>query len=147
MQSFPVLKALSGSQKVIKIFGFGLDKRQAVILIGAVLLYYFLYKQVSGFIALSTAQGVILFSPLIIAAFVLAFGMYDGRHLDWWIVRKWTNYLRPGTLVYRKRRPGRKQAVRDSVQAALPAEEIVWDMLKTSNGEYIIAFEVQPVNL
>jgi drug/metabolite transporter (DMT)-like permease len=81
MVRFPVLKALSGSQKVFKLFGVGLDRRQGLILLGSVFCYWLLYKQLSKVISLTTPQAVVLFAPLVVLAVAVAFVRHERRHL------------------------------------------------------------------
>jgi cellulose biosynthesis protein BcsQ len=144
--NFPVLKADSGG-KSFKIFGLAVDKRQGFIIIGSFFVYWLLYRQVSKLLPLSTLQAAILFAPFMIASLVLAFVKADGRHLDWWIRRKWVNGLRPKVLFWRRENNRAKKPLRDSVQEALPFERILWEMIRTRDGEYALVFEIQPINL
>lgn len=99
---FPILKALSGSQKVFKLLGVGLDKRQGLIVLSSVFVYWLLYRQLSQVIALTTAQAIVLFAPLVLAALAIAFVRHDGYHLDWWIQIKTRNFLRPDVLLWKR---------------------------------------------
>ncbi len=146
MYRFPILKALSGEQKVFKLFVIGLDKRQGVIVVVSVFGYWMAYKQLTKVVPLTTAQALVLFGPLFFLALFVAFVKYDGRHFDWWMERKITNAMRPKKLLWRRSRAGRKP-LRDSVQEALPAEKIYWEMLRSRDGTYLICLEVQPVSL
>ena len=82
MYRFPILKALSGEQKVFKLFGIGLDKRQGVIVVASVFGYWMAYKQLTKVVPLSAAQALVLFGPLFFLALCVAFVKYDGRHFD-----------------------------------------------------------------
>lgn len=146
MLNFPVLKMDSGG-KSFKIFGLAVDKRQGFIIIGSFFGYWLLYRQVSKALSLSPVQAAILFAPFLIAALALAFLKADGRHLDWWLHRKWVNGLRPRVLFWRKENNRSKKPLRDSVQEALPFERILWEMIRTRDGEYALVFEIQPINL
>ncbi len=117
MVRFPILKALSGSQKVFKLLGVGLDKRQGLIVLSSVFVYWLLYRQLSGLVALTTAQAVVLFAPLVVGALAIAFVRHDGYHLDWWIQMKARNYLRPNVLFWR-RSPKPAPSVRRAEAAA-----------------------------
>ena len=147
MQRFPVLKALSGSQKVFKLGPFAMDKRQGFIMLGAVFGYWLLYKQIAKLVPLSTFQAAALFAPLLLLAFVLAFVKYDGRHLDWWLQMKWRSHMRSKRLLWKRRHPCSRRPLRDSIQEALPAERILWEMLRCKDGTYVLVFKVEPVSL
>lgn len=155
MPRFPVLKALSGSQKVFKLLGVGLDRRQGLILMGAIFCYWLLYKQLAKVIALTTPQAVVLFAPLVALALAVAFVRHERRHLDWWAQMKLKNRLREDVLLWKRTPPGnplgnpsgRKKPLRDSIQEALGVDRLLWEMLRTEDGTYLLVFEVEPVAL
>lgn len=149
MNRFPIMKGLSGDQKVAKLLGVGLDKRQIVILVCTVFGYWLLYKQIAKLISLTTPQALVLFSPLVVMALAVAFIRYDGRHLDWWAQKKVSNAMKPKVLKWVGSRGGARdpKALRNSIQAILPAEKILWEMVRVTDGTYVIIFEVRPVNL
>lgn len=151
MPRFPVLKALSGSQKVFKLLGVGLDRRQGLILLGSIFCYWLLYKQLSKVILLTTPQAVVLFAPLVVLAVAVAFVRHERRHLDWWAQMKLRNHMREEVLLWKRTTPGspsgQKRPLRDSIQEALGADRILWEMLRTKDGAYLLVFEVEPVAL
>ena len=149
MHRFPILKGISGDQKVAKVLGVGLDKRQIIVLVGALFAFWLLYKQLSRLLPMTTAQAFVAFAPLALLAIVVAFVTHDGRHVDWWVLKKTENRMKPRILKWIKKHPGgkNKKTLRESIQEALPSERILWEMLRTDDGRYLIAFEARPVSL
>lgn len=146
MIRFPLPKALSEGQKLFRVGPIALDKRQAIILLGTLLGYTVVYKQLVRLVHLSPAQAAVIFAPVLVFAVVIAFVPYDGRHLDWWIQRKVSNMLKPRKLLWRHKPKGRKP-LRDSIQEALPAETLYWETCRTRDGSYVMVFEIEPVAL
>ncbi|HET6346692.1 MAG TPA: hypothetical protein VFH51_17290, partial [Myxococcota bacterium] len=140
---------MSADQKVAKILGVALDKRQIVVLVGALFAFWLLYKQLSRLLPMTTAQAFVAFAPLALLAIVVAFVTHDGRHVDWWVLKKTENRMKPRVLKWIKKHPGgkNKKTLRESIQEALPSERILWEMLRTDDGRYLIAFEARPVSL
>ena len=108
MHRFPILKGISGDQKVAKVLGVGLDKRQIIVLVGALFAFWLLYKQLSRLLPMTTAQAFVAFAPLALLAIVVAFVTHDGRHVDWWVLKKTENRMKPRVLKWIKKRPGGK---------------------------------------
>lgn len=170
MDRFPI-KTISDGHKNFKIFGIAVDKRQGMILGGTVLGYWALYQHVIvTTFKTTTPQAIVAFVPLLLLALAFAFVKLDGRHLSFWAQKKTQNKLRPKVLKWKRRGPdhasaapagpGRKKGrkrrgkkkpnpkpVRDSVQEALPAEQIFWEMIRLKDGTYVMVLEVKPVSL
>jgi len=142
-----VLKALKDGHKLYTVFGlFSLDKRQTVIFLGTVVALMLFYEHLSSEIGLNAKQSLVLFGPLVALSVLFAFGRIDGKAIDYWGQHKLESLLKPRALRWRRAPKGGRD-VRDSVQAALPTERFLWEMLRTVDGTYLIALEVEPFNL
>jgi len=97
----PIPKGLTEEQKVFKIGPVLLDKRQLFIVVGSAFAYYLLYKQVYKVLPLTGAEAVLAFSPLMLLALFFAFARHDGRHMDFWLVRKVQNAFSPEVYLYK----------------------------------------------
>jgi len=150
-QRFPIPKSLQGDQKVFKAGPFTFDKRQGLIVMITFFLYWLAYKQLVKIVPLSTADALILFGPFVVLALAVAFVKHDGRHLDFYVQKKWSNSMKPKTLLWRRPGPRKgkppKKPLRDSIQEALGVDRFFWEMLRTEDGDYLIAIEVEPVAL
>lgn len=99
-------------------------------------------------LGLDRTTAAIAFSWIVPLAVVFAFVRVEGRHLDFWLSRKYISATRPEVL--RHTQPDASdptQSLRDSVQRAIPAEEFHYEMLRCKDGTYLMAFEVEPLGL
>ena len=148
MISEPVLKDLEGAKKTHKIAGVALETRQGVILGGMFVVYSLICYYLAGLFGIDTTTAAIAFCWVVPLAFVFAFFRHDGRHLDFWLARKYLSVTRPDVLVQTQSDPDDPtRSLRNSVQRALPAERFWWEMLGCKDGTYLVAFEVEPVGL
>ena len=145
MISEPVLKDLEGAKKTHKIAGVALETRQGVILGATFVVYSLICYYLAGLFGIDTTIAALAFCWVVPLAFVFAFFRHDGRHLDFWLARKYLAMTRPDVMV--QTQPDPTKALRNSVQRALPAERFWWEMLGCKDGTYLVAFEVEPVGL
>lgn len=144
----PVLKDLAGANKTHKFGPIALETRQGAILAGTFVGYSLISYYLAGWLGLSTNGAALAFSWVLPLAVIFAFFKKDGRHLDWWLEKKWLSATRPKVLFFKRRDPAQpEKPVRDSIQEALPAERFYWEMLRCKDGTYLVAFEVTPVAL
>jgi hypothetical protein len=143
--SEPVLKDLEGAKKTHKIAGVALETRQGVILGATFVVYSLICYYLAGLFGIDTTIAALAFCWVVPLAFVFAFFRHDGRHLDFWLARKYLAMTRPDVMV--QTQPDPTKALRNSVQRALPAERFWWEMLGCKDGTYLVAFEVEPVGL
>ena len=144
----PVVKDLAGARKTTKIGPVAVETRQAAILAATLVAYATFCYYAAGIFSLSTEKAAVLLSPLIPVALLFAFYTKGGYHLDFLVERKIVNAKRPATLFKRPPDPERGwRSLRDAVQRFLPAERFYWEMLRTEDGTYVVAFRVVPKNL
>lgn len=144
----PVVKDLAGAGKTTKIGPIAVETRQAAILAATLVAYATFCYYAAGLFGLSTERAAVLLSPLIPVALLFAFYTKGGYHLDFILERKLVNAKRPVTLFKRPLdREGGWRSLRDAVQRFLPAERFYWEMLRTEDGTYVVAFRVVPKNL
>ena len=143
---FTIPKELSKEPKLFRVGPISLDKRQSVILLGTVLGYTFGYQHINNMLSLNSTQALVLFLPTVLIALAVAFLRVDGRHPDWWVKKKIQNALRPSVLRWRRRGPDDKP-LRDAIQEFLPADRLMWEMMRTDDGTYLMVLEIEPVSL
>lgn len=148
MISEPVLKDLQGAKKTHKLAGVALETRQGVILGAAFVAYSLVCYYLADLLGLEPKTAAIAFSWVVPLAAVFAFAKVDGRHLDFWLARKYVSATRPDILYHTQSDlSDPTRSLRDSVQRALPAEEFHYETLRCKDGTYLMAFEVDPVGL
>lgn len=143
---FTIPKELSKEPKLFRVGPFSLDKRQSAILLGTVLGYTFGYQHINKMFSLNSTQTLVLFVPIVLIALAAAFLRVDGRHPDWWVKKKIKNAWRPSVLRWRRRGPSDKP-LRDAIQELLPADRLMWEMMRTDDGTYLMVLEIEPVSL
>lgn len=148
MISEPVLKDLQGAKKTHKLAGIALETRQGVILGAAFVVYSLVCYYLADLLGLNPGTAAIAFSWIVPLAAAFAFIKVDGRHLDFWLTRKYISATRPDVLYHTQPEVANPtHSLRDSVQRAIPAEEFHYEMLRCKDGVYLMAFEVEPVGL
>ncbi|MDN5697994.1 MAG: hypothetical protein L0G70_08490, partial [Rubrobacter sp.] len=130
---------------IVSIVGFlELTAGRAVTAGGAIVAFYLMCIYVSPLVGLEGYMWAIL-SPFAAFTVLVAVLKPGGHYLEWWILRKIENLFRPSVLLFRRREADNPlKKVRDSVQDALPIEDIEWNWIKAEDGTRLIVFRVEP---
>lgn len=144
----PVVRALKDENKIGALFGLiAIDKRQLLVMIGCLFGCFMLFGALNPIFHLNAVQNLLVFGPLVSLVFFLSFIKIDGRYIDFWARKAVSRALKPNKFRWRKRPPGEQRHVRDAVQAVIPADQILWQMLRTIDGQYVMIFELELLNL
>jgi hypothetical protein len=143
-----IVKELSNPHKEFRFLGMDLERRQFMILAGMLAPIAIIYRlEVFAMFNLTPAQVTAVIAPFVLLGLAFAFLKWEGRDLSFIAAKRLRGLVRNTTLVWRGKPPGSVMWLRDSVQRYLPAEEPVWEMLKTNNGTYLRIIEVEESSL
>lgn len=146
----PIIKELSNPHKEFRFLGMDLEKKQFAILAGMLAPIAIIYRlDLFTYLNLTGAQILAVIVPFVALGLFFAFYKHEGKDFSFIVTKKLQSLTRQKVLTWRATPPGSVMWLRDSVQRWLPAEEPVWNMLRTNNGTYarIVAVEQSSLGL
>lgn len=145
----PTFSGLDEEQKVLNLLWvIQLEKRRGAIAIFGLVLYTLSWNYAAPIFGLPDAAMGLILGPVALLTLIVAVFKPKGHYLEWWVCRWLSNLSRPSVLLFKRRDPENPlQAVRDSVQDALPLQAVEWQWIKTEDGLYVIVFRVEPYSV